>query len=65
MLPSLWMAAIVAKKMQMQKGDGHREGKMSLIRLLSIVKTSVLKLLTVLRFQVKTGIDLNMKSIYS
>jgi undecaprenyl diphosphate synthase len=29
-----------AKKMQMQKGDGHREGKNVLIRLLSIVKVS-------------------------
>ena len=26
MLPSSWMATIVAKN-QMQKGDGHREGK--------------------------------------
>jgi undecaprenyl diphosphate synthase len=38
-----------AKKMQMQKGDGHREGKNVLIRLLSIVKVGV-QALTVFAF---------------
>lgn len=27
MLPSLWMATTALQKNQMQKGDGHREGK--------------------------------------
>ena len=37
MLPSSWMAT-TALKNQMQKGDGHREGKMFLILSLNIVK---------------------------
>ena len=49
-------------KNQMQKGDGHREGKMFLILSLNIVKTGI-RALTVLHFQAKTGIDHNLKSI--
>lgn len=52
-----------AKKNQMQKGDGHREGKNILDPIVEhCIKTSV-RALTVLHFRVKIGIDHNMKSI--
>lgn len=52
-----------AKKNQMQKGDGHREGKNVLDPIVEhCVKTGV-RALTVLHFRVKIGIDHNMKSI--
>ena len=63
MLPSSWMATIALKKNQMQKGDGHREGKNVLDPIVEhCVKTGV-RALTVLHFRVKIGIDHNMKSI--
>lgn len=50
MLPSSWMATIVLPKNQMQKGDGHREGKTVLDPIVEHCRKRNIQALTVFAF---------------